>query len=445
MGLGLGLYLGNVAAHAAAGPTAKPSGRVFGFSADSITPQTDNTALSSWTDDVAGLTISQTGSLRPVYRTSRTNSLPAVQFSGANVFPINRATAVINAMNHYNDATGVTLCWVFANVDPATTSYHSFWSPNTFDGGRSLILSGDLDGTINTGRSGLTTTGLRIVIVRNVNIATAGQSGHFFHNMNGFSSGSLNPGASDNWMLGAVDSTGSSGFKGDLMAFDGYPSMTNAQIAQYVKWACDKFAVAYPWAGLTHFDVFDGDSITFGTGGTDVQHCYPTLLMNAKSKPFGGYMNLAIAGQAVTAMTNSIAMNYTGLAAQLGIPLLITAMEYYNLPETNAASFKAFTAALKSADSTCKILAMDSTDNAAVAGNAVHDNRASFNTALAGDTNINWLAPLHNDTSVGIEGACPDTVGGGTYFADDRHPNDAGYTAIKNFLSSYWDTAHASF
>jgi hypothetical protein len=431
-----------------AAQTAMPAlgSRVLDFYAEAITPQTDNTALPSWTDSVAALTITQgTGANQPRYRTSRLNSKPAVQFQGNQWLPVGAPAVLVNALNHYNDATGVTMFWIVANVGAVDNTSDTLWGPTSFDGEASIVLNQVRSGPFNHNRTVAIGSGLQVLVARSNSFGS-----HFFHNFN--ASGAADIAAfTRNFSLGGTADGTTFTFKGDIMQWGVYGrSLSNAEIAQLVKYACDKYGAAYPWAGRSRFVMFDGDSITYGTGASgttgrsQVNNCWPILLAEAKSIPWGGHSNMAVAGLAATTMASAASQNYAGLAAQLGMPIALMAMEYYNQPDTNAASFKSFLDAVKAADSSIKICALTSTDNGAVAGNAVHDNRAAFNAALVGYANLNVLAPLHTDATVGVEGACPNDPGPyGPNFADDRHPANPGYAAMATFLSSYYDTVIA--
>src|SRR4051812_15521331 len=116
LSLGLGLGLGHATPVASgSSATAQPAlaDRAFHFSADAITPQTDNTTLATWTDSVASISMidalsngysSLTANAK--YRTSRTNSKPAVQFPGAAAMKLGRPSQLTTALARYSSSTG---------------------------------------------------------------------------------------------------------------------------------------------------------------------------------------------------------------------------------------------------------------------------------------------------------------------------------------------------
>lgn len=71
------------------------------WSADDITPQTDNTKFTgNWTDAVGGFVASQASSTpQPWYRTNRMGGKPSLEFRGAQTLNVGRPASIISAYN----------------------------------------------------------------------------------------------------------------------------------------------------------------------------------------------------------------------------------------------------------------------------------------------------------------------------------------------------------
>jgi len=271
--------------------------------------------------------------------------------------------------------------------------------------------------------------------------------------MGGYAVGDLSPHASNDYQLGAAGTgTASHGFVGHIHDWGCYNrALTNAEICRLVKYFHDKYEQPYPWAGLDHFDMFDGDSQTYGVGATadgnrtSVQQAWPNLLMEAKGRSYEAWCSLAIGSRYADHMTNAAPIQFAGLREELGIPIIVHAFEYYNQPQADAAGMKAYLAAVKAIDPGIIIACGTSIANGRPAGTPQKDSRAAFNAALAASTDHDMFVPLHTDPTIGIEGACPEEPGPyGAYFSDNvGHPTNAGYQVIADFWSDYYDDAVA--
>jgi hypothetical protein len=452
MNLGLSLSLGGMRA-GGGGATALPASADLSmhFKAEDITPQTDNSALASWTDSVSSVTISQGTPLnQPLYRTSRTNSLPAVQFTGNTWLTVGRPTQLTTPLGQNANATGFTLFFVVANVDQGNTQgFRTLWSPsNVNDTDRTIIMTGGYGGA-RFRRQNLPTAGLQVVTVTGRRLGGVTRSEIAF-NGNAIWRYNVNPSLhpTNNYQLGSATGDPSWGLRGDVMEWGCYNrALTLAETYTFIKYACDKYAQPYPWAGLSYYEVFDGDSQTHGEGGTFTSFqdgTWPNYLMASNSRGFGSYTNLALGGLTSSHLTAYATVHYAGLSQAIGLPVIVHGFEYYNQPDANAAGVKAWVAAIKAADPSLITVIGSSIDNGQLPGDFRRDNRASFNTAIsAPDANIDVFVPIHTDPNVGVEGACPDNPGPyGPNFADVvGHPTNAGYQVIASFWGSYRDTA----
>jgi len=416
---------------------------------------TDGAGVASWVDSVNGAeAIQATGANQPVYRANVLNGLPGLEFNQSHWLNVGRPAAMLDAMSHYNDTTGCTLFFVL-NVGANPTgigNFRAFWCPEgaVTDGQRSYVASSTFCGPWGQRRE-KASGGFRVIVVKRSSL-TSNQTtqGHFFDNMGGIANGNVAPHASANYFLGgAGNGTASQHYVGHVHEFGCINrELTSAEVCQLVKFFHDKYGQPYPWAGLDCFNIFDGDSQTYGVGTTavgnnaGVQAAWPNVLMLAKSVPYEGWRSYAIGSRTSGQMTASIDRHFAGLQEELGIPLIIHAFEYYNQVQTNAAQMKAYLAALRAAAPNAIIVVGTSIDNGQVSPDVHMTSRASFNAALATSTDYDILVPLHEDETVGIEGACPDDPGPyDPNFTDGIHCTNAGYAAIAAFWAPYHDEA----
>ena len=414
----------------------------------------DGATVDSWTDSIAGVSMAQaTSANQPTFRATAVGGQPVLEFDQTHWLNLGRPTALMDALNRYNDTTGVTLFFVLnVGTNPSGLgNYRTFWSPsNVNDGERSYVASENFCG----GRGGQrykSSAGFRVIVVRRSSIfSNQANLGNFFDNMGGYAGAGVSPASSGDYLLGAPgNGTAAHGFVGHIADVGCYNrALTTAEICQVVKFFHDKYGQPYPWAALDHFDIFDGDSQTYGVGTTvdgnraTNQQSWPNQLMDAKGRGYDAWNNLAIGSRTSNQMTAAVAGQYTGLQAELGIPIIVHAFEFYNQPDSDATGMKAWLAAVRAAAPEIRIVVGTSIDNSK--SDSRYTNRAAFNAALEASTDYDIFVPLHTDTTIGVEGACPDDPGPyGTYFSDGIHCLNAGYTVLKDFWSPYYDDAVA--
>jgi hypothetical protein len=209
-------------------------------------------------------------------------------------------------------------------------------------------------------------------------------------------------------------------------------------------WACDKYGQPYPWAGLTSYHIFDGNSITAGSGVAAREHSYPEVARRTLGLTYGQYDNLGNDSINMSQMVARASIDIDPVKAVVGKPIKLVVGEWYNqrtntVPATvpiNAS--RAYLAARKAADPTIKIAFWTSTDES---GSNFDAGRVSYNSSFDADqTNIDGYIPVHNDPNIGVVGACPATAPWGTYFSDAVHltgsastPN--GYHTLAGLIS----------
>jgi len=411
-------------------------------------------AVASWTDSIAGVAMTQAaGANQPTFRASGLGGQPALEFNQLHWLDLGRPAALMDALGRYNSATGVTLFFVLnVGANPSGLgNYRTFWGPsNVNDGERSYVASSAFCGGRGAQRY-KDSAGFRVIVVRRSSIySNQANLGNFFDNMGGYAGAGASPASTGDYLLGAPgNGTAAHGFVGHIADVGCYNrALTTAEICQVVKFFHDKYGQAYPWADLDHFDIFDGDSQTYGVGTTvdgnraTIQQAWPNQLMDAKGRRYDAWHNLAIGSRTSNQMTAAVTGQYAGLAAELGIPIILHAFEFYNQPDSDAAGMKTWLAAVRAAAPEIRIVVGTSIDNGKTDS---HDtNRAPFNAALETSTDYDIFAPLHTDATIGVEGACPDDPGPyGSYFSDGIHNTNLGHTALRDFWAPYYDAAVA--
>jgi len=108
---------GIIASAAPSGGPALPTGLAVDFDPAAITPQTDGTALTSWTDKVSGVVFN--GGTSPTYRTTLANGKPCVEFSGSTNLVC--AAASLGALKTAIDSQEYSVFLVLDNVTASTT------------------------------------------------------------------------------------------------------------------------------------------------------------------------------------------------------------------------------------------------------------------------------------------------------------------------------------
>lgn len=433
-------------------PLPEQANILYRFSADDIPAQTDNTALTGWTDSVSALTISQaTGANRPKYRTSRTGGKPAVQFEGNQWLTVGRPAALLSAMGNANTTTGYSHVFVVANTLAASDATYGGIFGSGVLGRYWTICNGTREGCDPPGGQNWiydTGAGFRVFVMT----MHSERFTQFFHNGTCYGNPAIPPASApaNNFALGACSDAANYTSKTDLMEWVVYnKALTWGDVLRVVKWAHDKYGQAYPWAGAEYFSVFDGDSQTAGDlaaatsspNYSSSQNCYPARLARAKSLPKGWWTNLARSGrQASHMVTNGSQIDE--IAGIVGKPVILSAFEFYNSPSATGTTQKTYLADRKAANPAIKIAWGTSVDNGWTSGTRFVD-RPAYNAAFAGNANIDYLVPLHLNTNVGIDGACPDgspAGAGNTYFhTDGIHNLNPGHQEIANEFGTAWD------
>lgn len=415
------------------------------WSSDAITPQTDNTNLSTWTDSIGGVVATQgTGAAQPKYRTARLGGKPSVRFNGAQWLPIATPGALKTAI----DSGNYTMMIVCNNAGASTVggliTSQSAGGNNPIwfvDGARTGRYSG------NTTRMAAAHTAAAFTVM-----GTTGWPSGTFGGTNPVERAYINgtcfasaisgiPVSAFTWAIGA-SATGSLPVTADIYEIIVWSkALTAAEVLQVQIAMCDKYSQAYPWAGLSKFRVFDGDSISAGYGGasfSNVTNYYGNKMAASLGLSFGQYTTTAIPSYTLNQMASKATTDIDTIQAVIGTPVRLMAFEWYNSRGASPATGAQTYVQARKAAGINQVMWGTSTDDLS------HDaNRTTYNNAVVAGA-IGWgadaLVQLHLDASIGAIGACPSGSPFTPYFdTDGLHLLDAGYTVLQGL----WQTADA--
>lgn len=389
------------------------------FSADSITPQTDNTALTSWTDSITGLAVSQaTGTNQPKYRANRLGTKPSVQFAGTQWL-----AGSIPALKTAIDAKVYTVLIASNNV--AATSYGAMFG-NTAGGTgyvffcRNGTILGQFNGDVTTfvvndpAPTAFATLAITASGVAQYPGAQSGSSltrlgvnGMFVSSTQPASANLATSSADGSFAIGAANSVGNFACKADIYEVIVWNRiLTQNELLQAEIWMRTKYSQALPWAGATSIDVYDGDSIMDGVGTYTAMGAAPYLVAQSRSKALGQWCAHAVGGMTVQGMTAKAA-EWSSIAAITGLPVRVGAFEWYNektLPYgTVAGHMVTYCTTVRATANTTLALGTstsygtDATDYTGANGRKGYNDYLDANHASMCDAY--W--PIHNDVNIG--------------------------------------------
>lgn len=210
--------------------------------------------------------------------------------------------------------------------------------------------------------------------------------------------------------------------------------LTPAEVKQYHAWAANKYGATVPWAALTYYTVFDGDSITVGEGETgSCSGIYPYKSAQTLGLSYGQWDNLGIGYQTMPEMTSKFVSEVAPIATMTGKPLKVAAFEWYNQKVTPdpVANALAYLATARAAGA--KVAFGTSTDSSLTPETERANYNAYFDANHSAAT-MDAYAPIHNNANIGVEGA---TTAHPTYFNSDKlHLVALGYTELASVMTT---------
>lgn len=299
------------------------------WSADAMPAQADNSDVTSWTDSVSNLTMAGAGATRPKYRVNQFDGKPGVQFTATSGHKLVLARASAGPINAATAARRYTVFIVHRQTGAIGGAAMLF---STGNGSVPLPLFSD---GVEIGRNGIQENK---ILYASQAFTTLGYSSTDQYLSRTYVNGGC---------VGAINDIGPSGGSGDYaMGNDpdgNYPNncilfdvimwnreLTPVEMLQCEKWARDKYGLAYPWAGVSTFDVYHGDSITQGAGADRPYYSYPTYASATLGRGFGQWTNLGIGGATIAQLDARALYEVDGIAAMTGKPVRLAFGEFFN-------------------------------------------------------------------------------------------------------------------
>jgi hypothetical protein len=311
------------------------------MSADSIT-QANNSSVTSLPGTKGVLTLitdptNNGGTGRnPTYLTNRLNGKPSIKFDSTirQSLSFGRPAALVSALN----STQAAMLFVFRAVGAPNTSQSPVFSNTTGNLDTWIVRDASLSGSY-TDYIPDTQTGFQTMLIVKDTASSPSRNRIFLNGMpvahqeNPFSAG-----GSGDYLVGRGDNGGNGSNSDfftnfellDMVVWSG-AKFTAVDGVQAHMWACDKYAQAYPWAGLTYLDVIAGDSIPAGAGyKTPHVNVYTNLKATRAIEHGRGLMTVAVPGISMAAMQSQLADDLTGLNTLTGLKLRIVFGEWAN-------------------------------------------------------------------------------------------------------------------
>ncbi len=418
---------------AATSATALPQAAtiVARWDAGSLAGMADGAGVASWTDAAGGAAVTQADPAKqPTFHASGQGGKPYVLLVGG---------------QYLNGAPGAPASLAYTNGSHTTL----FFVRNAKQTGFGRLMNGrqSNDGPVVTaGYNGVAAGGKDAVLpYAAADFAAIGSS---YSRPQSLGRGNVNgtqtyyadywstqPGAGDFLSIGGADYTDVSAKAEVYEAVVWNKELTQAELLQAVRYGCDKYGAAYPWAGQP-FRLFDGDSIMCNYGGSGgTSQTVPQRVAAAKGWKLGTYTSLAYVGQSMQGMTARAPGEYDRVVAQLGAtPAHLYAMEYANQRSATVsgdavANTRAYIAGRKAAGFARVVLgtstAIGATGDYDPARRAAYD---GYDWTGAGGADA--VIRVDQDPNIGVDGTNP-----GPDFSDGLHPNDTGYTVLAGLFA----------
>jgi hypothetical protein len=409
------------------------------FSADSITPQTDNTGLAAWNDSVNGISASQaTGANQPKYRTSGLNGKPCVEFGGSAWLSLPASNAARTAL----DSQEYTLVVVTDQV--LATSFGCMFGATNVAGGHMHVANatrvGRYEGNLTNfavphSANGFTVYGATCTKTYSAQVANVQryylQGGCYASFPSAVSTTGGIP------AIGARDSSGTFPYKGrihEVLIWS--KTLTPAELMQVQVVLCAKYNQATPWSTVNRTLTIAGNSLSAAVGVSDVVDGYPYKLAQAAGLSYGQWTMCAIGGIQLNTMLAKTG-DYSGIPSVTGKGHVVPMFEWANDKNAFSAAVcwdhvASYAALLNAAPNTRLILGSSLGYNG-----DPNTARVDFNNLC--DANApaicNAYVALHNSTLIGTQTAY--ATNSATYWnADGLHFIAAGQTALKDLMLS---------
>jgi hypothetical protein len=394
------------------------------WSADSFTPQADNSDITaSWVDSINGYTLAPS-TTKPKYRTAAINTKPGVQFLGTGWF-----SGLAAGLKTQVDAKTLSV-YIFASNIQARSNAVMFGNAaggNSFAffgngaqvgrGVASNEIRGPYTDTVTPISCGYTST----TVKKYPAASSAGLERQYLNGMCIAANLAACPATSSSdgaFAIGATNSTGTFPFQGyvyEVLVWD--KDLSPAEMIAVETWCRNKYGMALPWASAARLFHFPGDSHTVGVGGVvNVNNSIPYLNAQSLGLPYGTWSNFGIGGMTLYGMSGADGgAFFSDLAAMVtasGKPARFVTSEYYNQVAAarvsqSYADFQAYVGLLKSTFPTCKVAWWEPFSYGTDAS-TYSTNRGPFITSVRSGyaaAGVDYLEQVGDDTNIGTSSA----------------------------------------
>jgi hypothetical protein len=406
------------------------------FNATSIMGVANGATFNSWTDAVNGIVASQSKSGQyPIYRADRLKGLASVEFDGSADLCLPSSNAAQAAI----DSRSYTIFIVFRTLGPSSTGAligaatgccNEFWY---YADGTSVGEYNVFTGIPYSGQSSFSTLG-----------GTAFASGTYSSGQNGalqiiyvnggavMTSAITPPGTGGNRICIGVTNTSyyAKAEIFDIVIWRGPLTPPQYKLAQM--WADDRYGQSHPWAGISAYNVFFGDSITAGVGVTSPAQTGPYLAAHTLGLLYGQWDNIAIGGITTSDM-NKLAPTWVDpIPTTISRKINLVGFEWFN--ENSAfAPPKPFNDAqiyLQSRKLVSNVRTVWGTSTSYNGDPSL--NRKSYDSAFDSvrKTNIDSYMPLHDNQAIGLTGPPSSYMTHPANWSDGVHFSASGYSFL---------------
>jgi hypothetical protein len=314
---------------------------VMDFNPETLAPLSDGTAVATFTDSVSGASgITSGGPIAPTsaptFRNNILNGKPALRMAGSQWYYLGRPTALVNALGaDYTIMIVTTNLVAGANALSGMLGNGNSAQPwmvcNLTNLGRNAASQATVPNTLTAGD-----LYCMFVSVRNSGTFPRTFSGVNFTSFAPLGAGPTAGTADFAIGTGRTDTSGNGNtysHRGDFMRMAVWnTNLAFVDIVRQVRKFFTYYGKTMPNAGVSKFDLHDGDSITQGVGGKP-DACYPYFSAANLSRKLGEWSNNGRSGATMTQLADDFAFQYTGLSAAdaLNQPVVCSWMEYANM------------------------------------------------------------------------------------------------------------------
>jgi hypothetical protein len=410
------------------------------FSADRLA-LANGANVTSWTDSVNGIVADTVSGTAPTFATNRVNSKPAVQFSAGGL-----SISTPGALKTALDSLDYTVIVAFRTLGTTSSDSGCLFSGNSGTAFQFLSANGTTVGKTNDGGNSLNALPLAsqntdFTTLGSCAFTTAPPVSNQLAEMTYVNGGCIctltNPEGTGGKAIFIGTNDISKNFNGEIFEILVWNTpLTPPQYMQAEMALRDKYSLAHPWAGLSSFNVFHGDSITDGINASGVAHCAPYLASQSLGLNAGQWSNLGWGGATLSTMTQFAPTWIDPIPALIGKPVNVVAWEFVNSNSANnqfaapsITQANSYLSARKAVPNIRTVWGTSTSLNANFSGDMDPvAGRADYNAAFdaAPTVNIDSYMPIHLDTHIGVDGSyatfSTPTGGDGIHLTDTTYP-----------------------